>query len=192
MMTLDAALNEVDEIFRRNKNGEPLFKTLWAAGYHRVGRGRYGQVLAKKDSPIVVKCLFGADYGYEIYASLVVRSKSKHAPKIYKTYQQNLTREPKTNKWLKDHAPRCFVLERLKREGSEAEANRIERAVYYFMDHPHAKCYTPDFSKTMLPLVKSIAKTCERKLWSGSLDIHSGNIMYRSDGTLVITDPFVD
>ena len=173
-------------------------------GSEVLGSGAYGTVITSKDPNIVYKVL-ESDAGYMRFVRFVQQYPDKHFPKIYKV--KNLTNFFRRYGIQNDKFI-VVALEKLqpvnpKKIGMDAEF--IAALLNTHSPHEPPKIM-PDGNENdnRLPASMFLQWLPELKgLWSAGLklrglnsesndyfwDIHSGNIMMRADGTIVITDP---
>ena len=173
-------------------------------GAEVLGSGAYGTVIQSKDPNVVYKVL-ESDAGYMRFVHFIQQYPDKHFPKIYKV--KNLTNFFRRYGIQNDKFV-VVALEKLqpvnpKKIGMNVEF--IEALLNTHSPHDPPKVM-PDGDKNdnQLPASMFLQWLPELKgLWSAGIklrglqsesrdyfwDIHSGNIMMRADGTVVITDP---
>ncbi len=190
---------ELNEITRPDTqpNAVALLKKY---GYKQIGDGLFANVLHYGTSPDVLK-LYGADdIGYRTFIGVVQNNSNIHFPKFrskvtkitqfyhairieklmplpsaaYKVdgfYLVNVIRSTIKKFFNNDHLT-----------DEEFFTNYAEQDdVRFFKDNAHASLYAA------CKLLGQSAKEYEV-----GIDIHTGNVMLRSNGEIVITDPFID
>lgn len=137
-------------------------KRLQSAGQKELGAGVYGAAYSKGDSVIKV---YEDDPAYHAFAKFA---------------KQNHPNDP--------HLPKIRAVGKIK--GTNMGAVRMEKLEPLESSHP---ARTHDYGvrgyiKDHPTLSKSL-QNIRQKFPHEMMDIHSGNVMKRKDGTLVITDP---
>jgi len=160
-------------------NGYAFGKKLEKRGYKKLGTGHYSAVYAKPNSDRVVKvchnengdawidyCLWAAQKGYA--GSL--------APRVY-SYK-------KIGK---------FYVAIIERMSYDAYQHHIEMKYYtvpFLLNQSLEGCSEAEMLlDVVLPGAKKFAQDLLDTFKYGTLDLHSGNIMFRKDGSICVTDP---
>ena len=148
--------------------------------WDKIGEGSYAYVHGHDDYKIVIKIVNSWDAAYTKYAAFCMENyhRYKHLPKIYGRFKIG------TNQHV-------YILERLKSVTGSAYmlVDRIDFAFrkYWSTVPPYyvqisRRKVEPSIAKTIRKLPESLKKDC--------IDIHRGNLMYRKNGTLVLSDVF--
>lgn len=128
-----------------------------------LGAGYYSSVY-DLTSDKVLKISFHRDLGYEYFINFCIESESKHIPRVYEQ-----------GEWL---GLKYYVLEKLKPIDYEKSTIQYDALVAFINRQVISEFLGTELLKTVLNLGGSNIN-----------DLHDENVMYRSDGTLVITDP---
>lgn len=173
-------------------------------GSEVLGSGAYGTVIQSKDPNVVYKVL-ESDAGYMRFVRFVQQYPDKHFPKIYKV--KNLTNFFRRYGIQNDKFV-VVALEKLEPINPKKLGMNVDFIAALL--NTHSPNESPDImpdgneNENHLPASMFLQWLPELKgLWSAGLklrglnsesndyfwDIHSGNIMMRADGTIVITDP---
>lgn len=154
-----------------------LKKRLKERGYNSLGEGRYSEVFAKPHSRVCIKVcedpdgwpeyiLWAAKNGFmgglspKVYSFRVMRGGVYYVASMERLYKLD------TNEHLDAYEHFSVILQR----------GRVS---------VHTNSY-----KEVLPDIKRFLDKWHDAFDGYHLDIHDGNVMYRADGTLVLTDPF--
>lgn len=163
---------------------------LEKAGWYGVGGGSYCNVWGNPKKNYVLKLTYNPDPAYAYYVSLIKKLHNNHLPII-----SDLKR-------IKVNGKNCYIylIEKLNKAD---EGWPVADGLNTIMQCPNTKLdelfqYATYFQKTYFKKNSEIVKLArllgKYKNKSGIrnifLDMHSGNIMQRNDGTIVITDPY--
>lgn len=189
-----------------NLNADNLIRQLSAdTGLNLLGRGMYGYVLESKDPNWAYK-FFRPDQAYLSYLKFIENNPSPHyprikqAPKMMRAFHKRYSVEA-------DYYYVVLVERLLPIKGYDEDFDFFSELAYNDMNHV-PRTYPPPESKQenegdytfaqmaeSLPWIKSMhtaLHNISRALPNFSLDLNSGNIMQRKDGTYVIIDPIAD
>lgn len=161
---------------------KPLEEVLTEAGFPQLGHGHYSQVFDMGDGKRVVKIVRSSDAAYTAYASYCKESGTK-SPYIPKILFSGL--------WGKKQV---YVLEKLVYdEGKARAAAAVVRALKEMtsgygddteMDREFLiSLFRKNLASGLLDILADI-----RKL-GHCFDLHYGNIMFRENGDIVLSDP---
>jgi hypothetical protein len=160
-----------------------LNNTLKKYGWTYTTQGLYSSVYVNPNKNYVLKLNKHPDPGYAKYVTLIKNYKNPHFPIISDLKQININ-----NKIYY-----VYLIEKLKQYSD----NNVVKAIKYvstFPSLPLREIYREEEIPTILlthPKLEKALRIVGRNLGPRmSLDLHSGNIMQRNDGTIVITDPY--
>lgn len=143
-------------------------------GWFEIDRGLYSVVYAHKDFPYMIRKISKTDKDpWQKYIKWVFNENNKHLPRVF-----NISVK-------KDYL--VVDMERLSPFEIDLE-NHPE--LFRYVDNSlsyKAKTKKPEFVPNTLP---SVLNKMKRRFGIGSVDMHEGNLMVRSDNTTVITDPY--
>lgn len=163
---------------------EMLQATLKRNGWTYLDEGYYSTVFSNPNKSFVLKINTKPDTGYERYVSVIKKHKNKHFPiisdmKVVKIDHKNLY---------------VYLIEKLTKLTSIQAMiysdffSSIIRRPYKSLDDIF-NYDVPTIFKTDPSLVRALRIVGQCAEDSG-LDMHGGNIMQRTNGTIVITDPY--
>lgn len=151
---------------------------------HSIGTGAYAEVFKRPQDNYVIK-IFGEDKGYLTYLKYMMQHQNNpHVPKMHGSLV----------KPFKDRPLYIVRMEILKPKEWDEEAHRdLVFAIDYALsgsptDSARYKRLIKKQYPQLLPVIEDIQKILGDNT-NFRNDIHTGNIMYREDGTPVITDP---
>lgn len=164
---------------RMYQDMKPLPEILEAEGFAHLGSGEYAWVFDLGDGKRVVKVVKHEDEAYRKYAEYCKSSeKSSIKPRILFS-----------GKWGRFDV---YILEKLIPDERKA---RAVSAVYNMLRDGFYGYTADDTDQDFLvglvdaKIGKSLAELIKGLQGKGCTDMHSGNIMFRENGELVITDP---
>lgn len=195
-----------------NKTREDLIDMLEKKGIKCIGSGKYGTVFAHDSWNYVLK-ITEDDPHYLAFVDWAIKHPSIHFPKFAKkplqmhTFHTRRSRDSR-RMWvikieklypIQDKKLASFIVQNL--ETIAINAWQLDNGHSNSSPNPNFSMPMPDGTSEKgvswaemfkrFPWLKSIGLTYAN-FWdagAGSPDIHSGNIMQRKDGTIVIIDP---
>lgn len=147
-------------------------------GWVKLGDGLYSIVYTNPRKSYVLKINKIFDSGFEAFAQFVKSHPNKHFPKIGDVKQVKYANERYYIYCIEKLYPITPLATAMKM------ADLIDNAFYD--DPPKGPAF--NFFQKQPNLLGAIKLL--RNKFGASNDIHSGNIMQRKDGTIVITDPY--
>ena len=161
-------------------------KRLEELGWKELAVGSRSTVYGNEHKSYVLKINNGEDNEYAGYVNLIKRNPNKHFPKISAVRKFLIGRKTYYVYLIEKLYP---IPDRLSMRYTEwldwYLCNDVtDRAEIFHNRLP--KIFTPEMIKACNTLIRYSNK--HRVIF----DIHENNIMYRRDGTLVITDPYVE
>ena len=157
-------------------------EALRKKGFQRLGSGAFSTVYAHPKSDRVIKVTRTADnwIDYALWAAKNGYAGSL-APKVYSF-----------KKFNKGHEFLVSVVERMdKTLGNISDAEDLSLATLLLKKyHNFNNVAAGVFLEDLAPGLASFTKKLQKEF--GGLDIHGGNLMVRSDGTVCFTDPVSD
>jgi hypothetical protein len=176
--------------------------------HDEAGRGHFGVTLKNSSKPEVVK-FWIADSAYDDYVNYVAAHPYKHFPKLYSKPKQlsafflRSTKFPDKVRYVKMEALQkagiqdaLIISEIFSKLSGCNNKLAVENYTKMYLREPNK-----DFDESHLArldeMVSNVGEFCQEMFemlhavlkGSNHLDVHSGNIMLRSNGELVITDP---
>jgi len=176
-------------------------KDFLKLGWKEIGIGMYAAVFANPNKSFVLKVVHMQDKGYEEYANLIKRHRNKHFPIISDRKKIEIRTAHNVNSVY------VYMIEKLKPTGKASWT--FAEVFDNIMHNPTIELdklftiYTKNKYRDVIEMLKnnpSLVKALRilgKNRWDSSMnyvcgiDMHSGNIMQRKDGTIVITDPYV-
>jgi hypothetical protein len=155
---------------------------LYQQGYkiEAIGEGLYAQVFHRPGENYVIK-IFKDDPGYFKYLKFILQNQNNpHIPKI----------RGKFMKPFKDAEIYLVRMELLRKYKSHKEADIIDTIESALQGKIQSiEALEKIYGSAMTEIIKGISNIMDK----GALnDIHYGNVLFRANGTPVITDPMVD
>lgn len=165
---------------------ESLKDKLAKIGWRCIGNGAFSLVFGNMVKPYVLKVTYESDPGYAEYVNLIHNHPNKYFPqisdmKILKVY---------------DEEYHIYLIEKLKRIDFENAMPYLQfiRKVIAEYQKPISEIFPNGVPKNIVynkELVKAIKLIRIHSRNTGYfIDMSSNNIMQRTDGTIVITDPY--
>ena len=161
-----------------------LNDTLKQLGWNLVGMGSYGFVYEGSKSESVLKVNIKPDDAYAHYVDIIKLHDNPHFPLIS---DMKVFKIGKTKYYV-------YLIEKLKPLPATLESDWI--ASWISKIAANSDKTIKQISKTIPqflidnPLLVEAAQIVGENLLKYLSDLHSGNIMQREDGTIVITDPY--
>lgn len=189
--------NPANQFFKNPYTGEDDFIVkLNSLGWTQYGEGKYSTVYENPKKSYVMKVTTAPDEGYAQYVRLIKKYPNKHFPKISDV--RKFTPYPKEHYYL-------YLIEKLihlKGRACDIIEDDFDNIAAEYELNPNASLEDiadccmggkiPNIIKKQ-PTILQALKIVGRGTRGGSvtyLDMHGHNVMKRSDGTLVITDPY--
>ena len=193
-----------DEFFRAGGQDPDYIITnkLAALGWTFSGKGCFSNVYTNPKKNYVLKLNYRGDDGFLRYANIVRQHPNKHFPVISALKTVNVG-----PKWMPIYRS-LFLIEKLgpiRYEDAVPYISAFEEIMTFFSTHLEdliekdttMKERDPKyFNNTVLTLLYKNPELLQALQFLGQnkgdnfIDMHTGNIMHRKDGTIVITDPY--
>jgi hypothetical protein len=191
-----------------DENLDWLKTNLKKLGWEKLDNGGFSYVFENPKKSYVLKINTYEDKGYDKFVQLIKRCRNKHFPRISDRKEMHFD-SPMYENGLTYYV---YLIEKLKpipepydQNFSSIIASIID--IYRWQDNPNNKLMleilqqeydTDDYAGVYLfikehPSLVIAAKILGIKAqdWGVGIDMHAKNIMQRSDGTIVIIDPYV-
>jgi hypothetical protein len=187
----DKDIEAIDAYYTSDKNedsveydGDNCESILTNLGWCKIGDGAFSDVYVRDDYPYVLKLSRRPDTTFAKFAIISRKNKNKHFPmigngKIIKIGKCRYVAYLIEKLYDLESSKVSLMSEILTRISNRA-ANGFDRSAIVIHSIP----------ETLIDAAVIIGKCA--KLINANIDLHSQNIMKRADGTIVISDPYVD
>lgn len=152
---------------------------LASIGWNRVGLGAYGIVFKNPKYPYVIKVFSDDPNYYTWFEFMRANQDNPHIPKIigYRAILDDRALAIRLEKLYSIDIDQFKAVNEIDKRIQYSKGTSREAEVLEFLENKY-----PEYSK-LIALIKLLH---EKTPW---LDLHADNVMQRSDGTIVITDP---
>ena len=161
-----------------------LCDSLKKMGWRFLDDGAYSKVFANSKKNYILKINSSPDKGYATYVNLIHKYRNKHFPKISDLKQIE----------FQGSAYYVYLIEKLEHIPSPMD-DEWSFEISKIADEPTEpleKLFMIQIPAFLIknPSIVKAAKLIGYNMGDNYLDINRNNIMRRSDGTIVITDPY--
>ena len=175
---------------------DELFETrLKKLGWKFMERGKFSVVFENPKKNFILKVNIQPDAGYDHYVDIVKSSRNPHFPKISDKKTLDLSGEGGRGEIFS-----VYLIEKLYKISDRSERQMLADIfvdVIRYHELPLKRIFNicgTDIPEYLLkrPTLVTALRIVGGKMGRFNNDLHGGNIMKRKDGTVVITDPYVD
>lgn len=178
-ITFDYLRNSYD-----GKGETNLRKALKKLGWKYLTKGTFGAVYYNPNKSYILKIIFRPDNAYAHYVSIIHNKRNPHFPKISDMKELTIGKDTYY----------VYLIEKLRKipENKAIEYEEYFDNINYNRSKPLNKIFkngVPQIFYKQPKLFDCVQYIAQNKN-NHYFDLHSQNMMQRSDGTIVITDPY--
>jgi len=165
-----------------------MYDKLEDLGWEQIGTGHFSFVFANPKKNYVLKITDTPDPGYAEYVNLIKSHKNKYFPHISDMKILEVSGQKygvylieKLGRLERSLLPYADIIDKL------VTGLSVDRVYKIYEDDP-AKVNEIVKNQELMKAIKLLRYWSKKKGFS--IDIHDANVMQRTDGTIVVTDPY--